>query len=84
MVPPYQASLTVRFPNRKFAGIQAVAQLLNVSILDLAVRNTGTGSGCASDAVLTTHSFTRFPIDVTDEIVIIGFGLAWDEDVNLL
>lgn len=52
--------------------------------LDFVVRNTGTGSASARDAVISMSHFKSFSFDADSEVVEIGAGLAWGEVDSLM
>lgn len=61
------------------ASLSAVVRALCASDLDFAIRNTGTGSVSAADAILSTHGFKSFAFSAAHETVTIGAGLDWGE-----
>jgi FAD/FMN-containing dehydrogenase len=63
----------------KLEDMQKVVKALYESDLDFAVRNTGTGSVSAKDAILSLHGFKGFEFSKQDETVTIGAGLDWGE-----
>ncbi|KAK3711302.1 hypothetical protein LTR37_009682 [Vermiconidia calcicola] len=54
-----------------------VVKFLYDSDLDFAVRNTGTGSVSAKDAIISTHGFKDFSFDKQSETVSLGSGYDW-------
>lgn len=65
-------------------SVSKVVKALYDSDLDFAVRNTGTGSVSAKDAILSTHGFKSYSFDKDAEVVTIGSGLDWGEVDNLM
>lgn len=58
-------------------SLQKALKYLCDSDLDFVVRNTGTGSTSARDAVISMSEFKRFDFDAESEVVTIGAGLDW-------
>ncbi|KAM3425440.1 hypothetical protein BST61_g7386 [Cercospora zeina] len=56
-----------------------VVKHLYSSILDFAIRSTGTGSSSAHDVILSTQGFKSFEFDPGTEIATVGAGISWGE-----
>lgn len=64
---------------KNLTTLQKVVKALSGSILDFAIRGTGTGSSSAYDAVVSMQGFKSFEFNPVTEIATVGAGLTWGE-----